>query len=319
MAQKPQEEVPPFQSKDSFDSQLIDWQNIRDVQYFFNRSWQLDNDFYLTLNMKAPNGMVFVQGLLWKPKEKLTVDQFGIYRKQDTAQKFEFKALKDKFTLKLDGGFRRSFNYNFNPYYELAVTREKPSFQHMLFGFNYHDGETHTHHELSLSKSSGEYLINISNSFMMNWKLFSYFASYKTSYGGQTASESTQIVSANFKEKLKLYLMKYEKNEGQETKDPDIHFGARIMPSEKSQIILEIASKDMQNFQRRLGAQVMYGEHLFGKFYLTDFSSLRFLVRYTLPQQLRLTGSANLSLSRSGFIERKTPKFDWGLRLDWQF
>jgi len=318
MAQKPQEEVPPFKSKDSFESRLTDWQDLPDVQSFFHKSWLLDNELQLTLNMKTAGGVMLAQGLAWKPSNKLFTDNFAAYFKEDATHKFGFKATADQFGFKLDGGFRRSFNFNFNPYYELAVVRDSLQFKHMIFGFNYHDGESHTHHELAVSKFRGEYLLNFSNSFMMRWRLLSCCMNSFTSYGREKRSKSNYIITANLSDKLKLYAIKSDKDDGQgSNEDSEIRIGVHLKPSDKAQIILDILTNDFQDFERSFGAQAIYGEHLFGKFMVTNLSKVRFLLRYTQRQKLRVT--ANMAISESSNPERKLPKVDWGLRLDWQF
>lgn len=299
----------------SFEHKILDWQNIPDIQDFYENDW-LDGESRITLNPSFGNGETRVNADIKITPNFQMIEGVELIHKFVKLGQGETKVLgvslkEDQIKLHLDSGFRRSWKYHFNPYYKLAFYRNfGVSFRKLSIGLNFGEKDNVTHHELSLLQENDELKIRLRNSYMMTWRFMKYCSIGSNTYGKKIESTQSHVLSIHPHKRLLAYLM-INNLVNDET---NYNAGAKVDVSDLASLYFNVHVNPYKHYSWMIGSRFDTKKGLQGKLILREFNEASVHLTTDSLFKGKLSFLATVPLSRE-----KVQSPTWGVDLSVDF
>lgn len=259
----------------SFVNKINDWQNIPDIQDFYEKDW-LEGESRVKINPSFGNGETRVNADITVTPSFQVIDSVDLIHKFNRFSPAQTKTLgvtlnEDQLKFQYDTGFRRSWKYNFNPYYKLAFNRNFGfNFRKLGIGLNFAEKDNITHHELTLMQDDEELKLRFRNSYMMTWRILKYCVIGSLTYGKKIESTNSQLVSIHPHKNFLGYLM-INNLANDET---NYNAGAKVEFSQNFSAYLNIHVNPYKHYSWMLGSRFDTGKGVAGKVILKELNEV---------------------------------------------
>lgn len=309
-------EIPPFVSPDSFEANVEDLQDIKDIQQFYKRDWETNSTINFQTGFK--NDQTDVKfGLGYNIKEdkfkeslKLTTTKLG------NNKKLQFKLDQESASLHLDNGHTRLHKLNFNPYYKLKLSTAQGSsnlFKSFTIGLNHHNSKFYcTHNEFEIRRKGSElrlhFLNNLCSSF---WKL-KYSMLTLLKYGSKVEKDSKISLSLPlFNNSFVPYLIYLDSSKT----EPEFFVGSKLSPNKNLDLFCctsNLKTLQEDNFDPRpaLGFKIHTEKGINAKFMATKLNVFNAYIQYVHENT-----KASLALM-ADFSDKNKKDLDWGFKIE---